>query len=213
MAVLKPARLSTCIMRPTPSVMGRFSAISRITLSSSPLSRATRSRKLSQKSISPRMARSVMALTLSPTPARIASSSMTSVSISVESISKHTRRRQRRNTLSCWREMSNSFSLDIFMKCSCMAATSCGVPRTENSTQLLERGCSSSFSGMRPVRRCMPSMFSPCAAISAVTSAMCLALRRRPRVVMIQRFLPCRATHSSYSATVMGVKRIFTLRS
>lgn len=50
--------------------------------------------------LSPRMARSVMAFTSSPTPARMANSSITSVSISVESISKHIRRRIRRYILS-----------------------------------------------------------------------------------------------------------------
>lgn len=80
--------------------------MSRITLSSSPLSRATRSLKLSQKSISPRMALSVMAFTWSPTPARMASPSITSVSMRVESISKQMSRRIRRYILSCWNEKS-----------------------------------------------------------------------------------------------------------
>ena len=84
------------IMRSNPSVMGRLRAISSMTETSSPLSRATRREKLSRKSISPRMALAVIARTSSPTPARSASSSITSVSISVESMSKQIRRRLRR---------------------------------------------------------------------------------------------------------------------
>ena len=71
--------------------------MSAMTDSSSPLSIATRRRKLSAKSISPRIALSVIARTSAPTPARSASSSITSVSISVESISKQISRRERRN--------------------------------------------------------------------------------------------------------------------
>ncbi len=87
--------------RMRPSVMGKLSAISCITDSSNPFSRATRRVKLSVKSISPRIALSVMAFTSSPTPARMASSSITSVSINVESISKQIKRRMRRYMLSC----------------------------------------------------------------------------------------------------------------
>ena len=119
--------------RSTPSVMGKCSAMSFITLASSPLSRDTRRVKLSLKSISPRMALAVMALTLSPTPARRASSSMHSVCIRVESMSKHMRRRQRRYMLSSCSEMSKPSSLLSRMNSACMASLWAGVPRTENS--------------------------------------------------------------------------------
>ncbi|MNP39392.1 hypothetical protein D3C76_1329660 [compost metagenome] len=66
------------------------------TLTSKPLSSARRSLKLARKSISPRMARSVISDTLSPTPAALANSSMTSASIKVESMSNTARRRLRR---------------------------------------------------------------------------------------------------------------------
>jgi len=84
------------IMRSSPSVIGRLRAISSMTETSSPLSSATLCEKLSRKSISPRMALAVISRTFSPTPARSASSSITSVSISVESMSKQIRRRLRR---------------------------------------------------------------------------------------------------------------------
>ena len=83
-------------MRSSPSVMGSERAISSITATSSPLSSATRWVKLSRKSISPRMARSVISRTSVPTPARSASSSITSVSMSVESMSKQISLRLRR---------------------------------------------------------------------------------------------------------------------
>ena len=200
-------------MRPTPSVIGRFSAISRITLSSSPLSSATRSRKLSSKSISPRMARSVMAFTLSPTPARMASSSITSVSIRVESISKHTSRRQRRYMVSSWRDISKFSVADRRMNSLCIRLMSRGLPRTENSTQAFAPAGFEASRGTRPVRRCMPSIFSCCSAIIDVTAAIWRAVSWRPSMVTIQRFLPCIVTHSSYSPTGTGVKRICTLSS
>ena len=56
----------------------------------------TRLRKLPWKSSSPRIAASVIAATCSPTPASRASSSMTSVWMSVESMSNATSRRFRR---------------------------------------------------------------------------------------------------------------------
>ena len=62
-------------------------------LTGRPFKSATRRVKLSLKSISPRMAAPVIAATSSPTPARFASSSMTSHWMSVESMSKTIRRR------------------------------------------------------------------------------------------------------------------------
>ena len=67
------------------------------------------------------MALSVMALTWSPTPLRSASSSMHSVWISVESISKQIRRRMRRNMSSRWNEKSISISLDSFISWRCIS--------------------------------------------------------------------------------------------
>ena len=197
-------------MRSSPSVMGRLRAISSITATSSPLSRATRRVKLSRKSISPRMALSVMARTSSPAPARSASSSITSVSMSVESMSKQIRRRLRRQMSSFWNETSSPSS-DRFMKRSCMALrlSSVSEPRTESSMQALAAR-SSSCSGMRPVRRLMASMFSPCSATAAVASAMWRAETVRPSSVMMQRFLPWRPTQASQSSSEMGVKRIIT---
>ncbi len=190
MAVLKPARFKTHIMRSTPSVTGSFSAISRITDSSRPCSKATRSRKLSSKSISPRIARAVISLTLSPTPARTASSSITSVSISVESMSKQTSLRQRRYIVSSCNEMSKSSVADSLMNSDCICCKSVGLPRTENSTHALAFDSTSSSSGARPVRRCIESMFSFCAAIIFVTDAICRADSLRPNIVTIHRFLP-----------------------
>ncbi len=101
MAVLKPTFCNTFISLSRPSVMGSLSAISLIVETSSPFSSFTLCLKLSSKSISPCMADSVIAFTLSPTPALTASSSITSVCISVESMSKQIRRRIRLNMLSC----------------------------------------------------------------------------------------------------------------
>ena len=168
----------------TPSVMGRFSAISRITLSSKPFSRATRSVKLSVKSISPRMARSVISLTLSPTPARSASSSIHSVWISVESISKQIRRRIRRYILSNWKEKSISNSLLSFISSRCISSRSRGVPRTENSIQARTLAFRSS-KGTRPVKRLIASIFRPCSAMIRVTAAICFAESLRPSKVRI----------------------------
>ena len=191
-------------MRPTPSVIGSRSAIPSITLTSSPLSRATRSRKLSVKSISPRMARSVISRTFSPTPAHSASWSMHSVWMRVESMSKHIRRRQRRYIVSSWSDMSNASSAAMRMKRLCISSRSSGVPRTENSMHAFAEWSSAlsvwsvpTFSGGRPVRRCMASMFSPCSAMTSATRAMCRAVSCRPSRVMIQRFFPWRLTHDS----------------
>ena len=140
-----------------------------MTDSSNPFNNATRSRKLSVKSISPRMARSVIAFTCSPTPARMASSSITSVSISVESMSKQIRRRIRRYILSSWKEKSISSSLASRISSSCMPIRSLGVPRTENSMQA-RVFVSHSSNGIRPVRRLMASMFIPCSARIRVTA-------------------------------------------
>ena len=75
-------------------------------------------------SISPRIALSVIARTSAPTPARSASSSITSVSISVESISKQISRRERRNMSSFWNEMSMPSSVDSCRKRDCIPSLS-----------------------------------------------------------------------------------------
>ena len=185
-AILYPYFFSTYIRRSTPSVIGRLSAISCMTDSSSPFNKATRRVKLSVKSISPRMALSVMAFTSSPTPARIASSSITSVSIKVESISKQIRRRIRRYILSCWKEKSISCSLASCISRSCMAIRSFGVPRTENSIQARVRvSVLSSSKGIRPVRRLMASMFKSCSASTRVAAEIWRADSLRPNTVSI----------------------------
>ena len=183
--------------------MGRFSAISFITLSSSPFSKATRSVKLSMKSISPRIARSVISRTWSPTPARSANSSIHSVCINVESISKQIKRRIRRYILSSWKEKSISRSLLSFINACCISSRWWGVPRTENSIQARTFAFRSS-NGIRPVRRLIASIFKPCSANIPVTAAICLAVSLRPSKVRMYRFLPCIFTHSSYSSTVTG---------
>ena len=167
-------------------MIGKLSAISCMTDSSSPFNSATRRVKLSVKSISPRMALSVMAFTSSPTPARIASSSITSVSINVESISKQIRRRIRRYILSCWKEKSISSSLANFISFSCIAMRSFGVPLTENSMQALVRASAwHSSNGIRPVRRLIASIFMPCSANMLVAAEICRAESLRPRTVRI----------------------------
>ena len=177
------------IILSTPSVIGRFTAISSITLTSKPLRSATRCSKLSLKSISPRMARSVISRTSRPTPARSASSSITSVVISVESISKHIRRRERRKIPSFWNEISTSPFLASSMSARWKCPLSESVPRTENS-MLVFGARSSSSRGMRPVRRFMSSMFSPSSDIARVTFEICSAVILRPTIVIIYRFLP-----------------------
>ena len=189
--------------------MGSCWAISSITLASSPLSSATRRVKLSLKSISPRMALSVMAFTSAPTPALSASSSMHSAWISVESMSKQMSRRMRRYMSSFWNEKSISISDEMRISSSCMAARSVGVPRSENSMQALtlRSGC---MMLMRPVSLRMESMFSPCLAITFVAASICRAESVRPMRVRINRFLPCRSTQFSYSSSVTGAKPMFT---
>ena len=166
-------------------MMGKCSAMSRITLSSSPFSSATRRVKLSLKSISPRMALAVMAFTSSPTPARMASSSMHSVSISVESMSKHINRRQRRYMLSSCSDMSKPSSLLKRINSLCMCLRSASVPRTENSMHDLRLFSSTSSSGMRPVNRLMASMFIPSAATTPLTTEICRAVILRPSMVIM----------------------------
>ena len=154
-------------------------AISSITLASSPFSKATLRVKLSLKSISPRMALSVIALTSAPTPALSASSSIHSVCMSVESISKHISRRMRRYMSSFWNEKSISISDDMCISSFCIASRSSGVPRSENSMQArrLRSGC---MMLIRPVRRRMESMFSPCCAITFAAASICRADSVRP---------------------------------
>ena len=174
-----------------------------ITLSSSPFSKATRSLKLSRKSISPRIARSVISCTCSPTPARFASSSITSVSISVESISKQISLRIRRYIVSFWKEKSISSVLLKRISSPWSSSMLRGVPRTENSIHARTRAfCSSK--GTRPVRRRMASMFNPWFARILVAPAICWAVSFLPNKVRIYLFLPCILTHSSYSSREIG---------
>ena len=72
------------------------------------------------------------------------------------------------------------------MKPSCMALRSASEsePRTESSMHDLAARLSS-LRGMRPVRRRMASMFSPCSATTFVTSAMWRAVTVRPSSVMM----------------------------
>ena len=182
-AILKPHFLSTLKSRSAPSVMGSLSMMSWRTEASRPLSNATRRRKLSLKSISPRMAERVMALTSSPTPARIASSSMTSVWMKVESISTHIRRRLRRNMSSRWNEMSIPSSRDTSISSRCNASRSGRLPRSENSMQLCRFSTGISTLG-RSLRRRMLSMFSCLLATSSVTRATWRAFSSRARRVM-----------------------------
>ncbi|MNJ53589.1 hypothetical protein D3C77_489840 [compost metagenome] len=100
------------------------------------------------------MARSVISATCSPTPAALASSSMTSASISVESMSNTARRRLRRKIESRWKAMSTFSSCATLRNSARSAAVSSGSPRTENSMQPLPSSSGTS-SGMRPERRSM----------------------------------------------------------
>ncbi len=179
MAILYPQVFSTLISLSAPSVIGMLSAMSFITLASRPFNNATRSLKLSLKSISPRMARAVISLTLSPTPARLASSSMHSVCMSVESMSKHINLLILRYMSSCWNEKSTAISCDMFISSFCMAAVSAGLPLSENSMHALtfRSGC---LMLIRPVRRKMESMLRPCSAIIFVVASICRAESERP---------------------------------
>ena len=73
-----------------------------------------------------------------------------------------------------------------FMNPACMVLRSSSEsdPRTESSMHDLAAR-SSSQSGMRPVRRLMASMLSPCSATTFVTSAMWRAVTVRPSSVMM----------------------------
>ena len=82
-----------------PGVSFSSSATSSSTLAGKPFNVATRWRSDSAKSISPRIAASVMAATESRTPTRSASISMTSCWISVESTSNTISRLARRSSV------------------------------------------------------------------------------------------------------------------
>ena len=164
------------------------------TSSDSPLSNARRSLKLARKSSSPRIARSVISATCSPTPAALASSSITSASISVESMSNTARRRLRRKIVSCWKAMSTLSSWATLRNSARSAAGSAGSPRTENSMQPLPRSSGVS-SGIRPDRRSMWSMFSPYWAVIELTRCSCSAVTLRVSRVTMWRGLPWPPTH------------------
>ena len=155
------------------------------------------------------MALSVMARTSAPTPARSASSSIHSVCMSVESMSKQISRRMRRYMSSFWNEKSISISALMAMSSFCMVARSSGVPLSENSMQalMLRSGC---IMLMRPVSRRMESMFRPCLAMIFVAASICFADSVRPIIVRIYLFFPCRLTQFSYSSSVTGEKPMFT---
>ena len=155
------------------------------------------------------MALSVIAFTSAPTPARSASSSMHSVWMSVESISKQMSRRIRRYMSSRWNEKSISISEDMCISSSCMAARSVGVPRSENSMQArtLRSGC---LMLMRPVSRSMESMLSPWLVMTLVAASICFAESDLPMSVSIKRFLPWPFTQFSYSSSVTGANPMFT---
>ena len=150
-----------------------------------------------------------MADTSSPTPARFANSSMHSVWISVESISKQMSLRIRRYISSRCNEKSMAISLDNFMKAACISEWFLGSPRSENSMQALTlfSGC---FRLMRPVRRLIPSIFIPCFVMMLVAAAMLRAERLRPSTMRIYLFFPWRFTQSSYSSLLMGEKPTLT---
>ena len=118
-------------------------------------------------------------------PARSASSSITSVCMSVESISKHIRRRLRRYRLSFWNEMSIPDG-DSASKSDCRArrSSSVSIPRMESSMAAFVLP-PSSISGIRPLRRWMESMLSPCLYTTLVAIAMCFAVMVRPSKVTI----------------------------
>ncbi len=84
-----------------------------------------------------------------------------------------------------WNDTSSPDS-ERLMKRSCKALlfSSVSDPRTESSMHDLAAR-SSSWSGMRPVRRRMASMLSPFSATVPVTSAMWRAVTRRPSSVMM----------------------------
>ena len=86
---------------------------------------------------------------------------------------------------SFWNETSRPIS-ERFINPSCIVLRSWSVsdPRTESSMHDLAAR-SSSQRGMRPVRRLMASMFSPCSATTFVTSAMWRAVTVRPSRVMM----------------------------
>ncbi|MCY1440270.1 hypothetical protein D9M71_565370 [compost metagenome] len=161
-----------------PSVRRSDAPISSSTPTSSPLSKARRSLKLARKSSSPRMARSVISETCSPTPAALASSSITSASISVESMSNTARRRLRRNSESCWKAISTFSSWATLRNSARSACGSAGSPRTENSMQPLPWSTGVS-SATRPDSRSMWSMFKPYLAVIELTRCNCSAVTLR----------------------------------
>ena len=80
---------------------------------SAPANKATRSFREVLKSISPRIARSVIATTLAPTPNFSAIKSMTSSCMSVESMSRRTMRLARRVSPLCSTAISIPFACAI----------------------------------------------------------------------------------------------------
>mmetsp|Transcript_43886 Transcript_43886/g.103331 ORF Transcript_43886/g.103331 Transcript_43886/m.103331 type:complete len:216 (+) Transcript_43886:615-1262(+) len=195
--ILYPSVLRLAMRRGAPSVMGSVSAIPWSTLSGMPFSSRIRRLKLSWKSISPRMAASVISATCVPTPAHFASSSITSHWISVLSMSKRIRRRFRLNTSSSWTATSTSCSIEILKSSSRRASTlrglplmlSCSAEREFWMFELLREGQSE--------RRVMVSMFIELSAITFVTRESEEAWMRRARTVTVKRPLFCERTQRS----------------
>ena len=180
--------------------------ISCCTLTSRPFNNATRRVKLSLKSISPRIADNVIAFTSSPTPARIASSSITSVWIKVESISTQIRRRFLRNISSFWNEISMPSSRDTSNSSFCSASRSGRLPRNENSMQLCRFSTGVSMFG-RSLKRRILSIFNCRLATNAATLAICRAVISRASKVITYRSCSCLPTHAAYSSSLNGVNR------
>ena len=110
MAVFIPSRFRVRMKVFAPGVTAIRACTLAMASSSSPARRATLSRSEASKSISPRMADSVIAATLSPTPASSARRSITSFWMSVESTSRITIRFDRRPRPSGWMAMSTGRS-------------------------------------------------------------------------------------------------------
>ena len=140
-----------------------------------PASSATRSCRLSAKSSSPRMARSVTAVTSASRPAWTAISSMTSSWIRVESTSMTTRRRPRRARPAGDTATSTP-----------KAAATADRTRRRPLTSAPDTSISIVVTGQREIRR-MRSMLPPCSAIASAMADMASAVMGEPSTVTCSR--------------------------
>jgi hypothetical protein len=131
-----------------------------------------------------------MARTRSPLPAKSASSSITSVWIKVESISKHTRGFGGRCYL--LERKYQHLASDISWRSYVILGLSSIVPETDSCNK--NEDCPPDYNGSRTCLL-IESIFNCWSDIIFVTAANCLAANFSPRILIMYRCLDCVVTH------------------